>query len=240
MMNDITDNSQHTHKQFDTELEDLREKVLLMGGKVENQLSKAIQALTKADVELSDLVVEEDNSVNSLELEIDENLSSIIARRQPIAIDLRTLLAISKITTDLERIGDESSKIARMTKLIYKSEHLQFPKVTIVKSIGNLASDMLRKSLDSFARLDVKTSFSVLESDYEVNEQFQLIIRKLITFVLEDPRTISAALELLTVAKAFERIGDHSKNISEHVVYLVKGTDVRHTSIDNVRKEIQD
>ena len=239
-MNDITDNNQHTHKQFDTELEDLREKVLLMGGKVENQLSKAIQALTKADVELSDLVVEEDNSVNSLELEIDENLSSIIARRQPIAIDLRTLLAISKITTDLERIGDESSKIARMTKLIYKSEHLQFPKVTIVKSIGNLASDMLRKSLDSFARLDVKTSFSVLESDYEVNEQFQLIIRKLITFVLEDPRTISAALELLTVAKAFERIGDHSKNISEHVVYLVKGTDVRHTSIDNVRKEIQD
>ena len=239
-MNDITDNSQHTHKQFDTELEDLREKVLLMGGKVENQLSKAIQALTKADVELSDLVIEEDNSVNNLELEIDENLSSIIARRQPIAIDLRTLLAISKITTDLERIGDESSKVARMTKLIYKSEHLQFPKVTIVKSIGNLASDMLRKSLDSFARLDVKTSFSVLESDYEVNEQFQLIIRKLITFVLEDPRTISAALELLTVAKAFERIGDHSKNISEHVVYLVKGTDVRHTSIDNVRKEIQD
>ena len=239
-MNDITDNSQHTHKQFDTELEDLREKVLLMGGKVESQLSKAIQALTKADVELSDLVIEEDNSVNTLELEIDENLSSIIARRQPIAIDLRTLLAISKITTDLERIGDESSKVARMTKLIYKSEHLQFPKVTIVKSIGNLASDMLRKSLDSFARLDVKTSFSVLESDYEVNEQFQLIIRKLITFVLEDPRTISAALELLTVAKAFERIGDHSKNISEHVVYLVKGTDVRHTSIDNVRKEIQD
>ena len=239
-MNDITDNSQHTHKQFDTELEDLREKVLLMGGKVENQLNKAIQALTKADVELSDTVVEEDNSVNSLELEIDENLSSIIARRQPIAIDLRTLLAISKITTDLERIGDESSKIARMTKLIYKSEHLQFPKVTIVKSIGNLASDMLQKSLDSFARLDVKTSFSVLESDYEVNEQFQLIIRKLITFVLEDPRTISAALELLTIAKAFERIGDHSKNISEHVVYLVKGTDVRHTSIDNVRKEIQD
>jgi len=239
-MNDITDNSQHTHKQFDTELEDLREKVLLMGGKVENQLNKAIQALTKADVELSDTVVEEDNSVNSLELEIDENLSSIIARRQPIAIDLRTLLAISKITTDLERIGDEASKIARMTKLIYKSEHLQFPKVTIVKSIGNLASDMLQKSLDSFARLDVKTSFSVLESDYEVNEQFQLIIRKLITFVLEDPRTISAALELLTVAKAFERIGDHSKNISEHVVYLVKGTDVRHTSIDNVRKEIQD
>ena len=239
-MNDITDNSQHTHKQFDTELEDLREKVLLMGGKVENQLNKAIQALTKADVELSDTVVEEDNSVNSLELEIDENLSSIIARRQPIAIDLRTLLAISKITTDLERIGDEASKIARMTKLIYKSEHLQFPKVTIVKSIGNLASDMLQKSLDSFARLDVKTSFSVLESDYEVNEQFQLIIRKLITFVLEDPRTISAALELLTIAKAYERIGDHSKNISEHVVYLVKGTDVRHTSIDNVRKEIQD
>ena len=239
-MNDITDNSQHTHKQFDTELEDLREKVLLMGGKVENQLNKAIQALTKANVELSDTVVEEDNSVNSLELEIDENLSSIIARRQPIAIDLRTLLAISKITTDLERIGDEASKIARMTKLIYKSEHLQFPKVTIVKSIGNLASDMLQKSLDSFARLDVKTSFSVLESDYEVNEQFQLIIRKLITFVLEDPRTISAALELLTIAKAFERIGDHSKNISEHVVYLVKGTDVRHTSIDNVRKEIQD
>ena len=239
-MNDITDNSQHTHKQFDTELEDLREKVLLMGGKVENQLNKAIQALTKADVELSDTVVEEDNSVNSLELEIDENLSSIIARRQPIAIDLRTLLAISKITTDLERISDEASKIARMTKLIYKSEHLQFPKVTIVKSIGNLASDMLQKSLDSFARLDVKTSFSVLESDYEVNEQFQLIIRKLITFVLEDPRTISAALELLTIAKAFERIGDHSKNISEHVVYLVKGTDVRHTSIDNVRKEIQD
>ena len=239
-MNDITDNSQHTHKQFDTELEDLREKVLLMGGKVENQLNKAIQALTKADVELSDTVVEEDNSVNSLELEIDENLSSIIARRQPIAVDLRTLLAISKIITDLERIGDEASKIARMTKLIYKSEHLQFPKVSIVKSIGNLASDMLQKSLDSFARLDVKTSFSVLESDYEVNEQFQLIIRKLITFVLEDPRTISAALELLTIAKAFERIGDHSKNISEHVVYLVKGTDVRHTSIDNVRKEIQD
>ena len=239
-MDEITDHSQHTNKQFDTELEDLREKVLLMGGKVENQLNKAIQALTKADVELSDTVVEEDNSVNSLELEIDENLSSIIARRQPIAIDLRTLLAISKITTDLERIGDEASKVARMTKLIYKSEHLQFPKVTIVKSIGNLASDMLQKSLDSFARLDVKTSFSVLESDYEVNEQFQLIIRKLITFVLEDPRTISAALELLTIAKAYERIGDHSKNISEHVVYLVKGTDVRHTSIDNVRKEIQD
>lgn len=239
-MDDVSENSLHTHKQFDTELEDLREKVLLMGGKVENQLSKAIQALTKADVELSDLVVDEDNVVNSLELEIDENLSSIIARRQPIAVDLRTLLSISKITTDLERIGDESSKIARMTKLIYESDNLKFPKITIVKSIGSLASDMLRKSLDSFARLDVKTSFSVLESDYEVNEQFQLIIRNLITFVQEDPRTISAALELLTVSKAFERIGDHSKNISEHVVYLVKGTDVRHTSIDNVRKQIQD
>ena len=162
-MDDVSENSLHTHKQFDTELEDLREKVLLMGGKVENQLSKAIQALTKADVELSDLVVDEDNVVNSLELEIDENLSSIIARRQPIAVDLRTLLSISKITTDLERIGDESSKIARMTKLIYESDNLKFPKITIVKSIGSLASDMLRKSLDSFARLDVKTSFSVLE-----------------------------------------------------------------------------
>ena len=231
-------NADHTSKQFDAELEAVRARVLQMGGLVEEQIKLAIEALVSGDFELSTLVVDNDREVNRLEVAIDEDCSTIIARRQPTAGDLRMIMTVVKTITDLERIGDEAAKIARMAKLVNSSDRLQQPRFTEIRRMAGLAADMLHKSLDAFAHLDLSTSAEVVRQDQHVDEEFRSIIRQLITFMMEDPRTISASIEILFIAKAIERIGDHSKNISEYVIYMVKGKDVRHISVEEIEREV--
>ncbi len=229
--------SEHTSKKFDAELEAVRARVLQMGGIVEDQIVRGLDALATGDTALAARVVEDDHRVNALEVAIDEDCSTIIARRQPAAGDLRMLLMIVKTITDLERIGDEAAKIARMTQRIYESDRRYIPRSTEVKHVADIALGMLRNSLDAFARLDLNVAAKVVRQDEQVDDEFRLIIRQLITFMMEDPRTISHALEILFIAKAIERIGDHAKNMSEYVVYMVKGKDVRHTGVEAIERE---
>jgi phosphate transport system protein len=229
--------SEHTSKQFDAELEAVRARVLQMGGLVESQIKLAVEALIGGDVALMNRVIADDHRVNALEVEIDEISNQIIARRQPAAGDLRMIMTVIKTITDLERIGDEAEKIARMAKLLSQKERLNLTRYMEIKHAAELALDMLRKSLDAFARLDLATAAQVVRQDEQVDEEFRTIMRYLITFMMEDPRTISTALEILFVAKAIERIGDHAKNMSEYVVYMVKGRDVRHVTVEEIERE---
>jgi phosphate transport system protein len=227
--------SEHISKQFDAELEDVRTRVLQMGGLVEEQIRRAADTLATGDMAEIAAVQENDHRVNAMEVDLDEACSHIIARRQPAAGDLRLLIAVIKTITDLERIGDEAEKIARMAKLIYDAERMHMPRIEI-RHVAGLALAMLRKSLDAFARLDVKAAQEVVEQDDAVDSEFRSILRQLITFMMEDPRTISRCLEVLFVAKALERIGDHSKNMAEYVVYMVEGRDVRHMRSDAIAR----
>ena len=228
---------EHYSKKYDSELETVRSRVLQMGGLVETQIVTAIEALSSGNLELAQQVVTDDHRVNALEVQIDEDCSHIIARRQPAAQDLRMIMTIIKMITDLERIGDEAEKIARMTKLIYSSERLMLPRFNEVKIAAGYAIDMLKKSLDAFARLDLTSAAAVVKQDRLLDDQFRGILRQLITFMMEDARTISTSIEILFIAKALERIGDHAKNMSEYVVYLVKGKDVRHVTAEEFERE---
>ncbi|MCZ7562610.1 MAG: phosphate signaling complex protein PhoU [Burkholderiales bacterium] len=219
----------HTSKQFDAELEAVRTRVLQMGGLVEQQIVRAVDGLASGDLPAIERVIADDHRVNTAEVQLDEDCSHIIARRQPAASDLRLLIAVIKTITDLERIGDEAEKIARMAKLIHTAERMHMPRVE-VKNAATLTLAMLRKALDSFARLDAKAALDVVRQDEAVDAEFRGILRQLITFMMEDPRTISRCLEVLFVAKALERIGDHAKNMAEYVIYMVEGRDVRHLS----------
>ena len=227
----------HTSKQFDAELENLRSRVLQMGGLVEAQIVRAIDSLINANVNLAAEVIADDHRVNAMEVAIDEDSAQVIARRQPAAGDLRMVMAIIKTITDLERIGDEAEKIARMAKRMHESDRLHTPRFTEIKRASDLALDMLRRSLDAFARLDVTAAAQVVRQDMELDDQFRSIIRQLISYMMEDPRTISTSIEILFVGKAIERIGDHAKNMAEYVVYLVKGKDVRHVTIEEIERE---
>lgn len=231
--------SEHISKQFNAELEAVCSSVLQMGGLVEEQIERAIEALTTGNIDLIEQVIADDSRVNDMEVSIDEICSQIIARRQPAAGDLRMIITVIKTITDLERMGDEAAKIARMAKLIYDSRRKRMPRLIEIRHVANIALEMLRKSLDAFARLDVKTAAQVVRQDELVDEEFRSIIRQLITFMMEDPRMISTSLEILFVAKAIERIGDHAKNMSEYVVYLVKGKDVRHVTVEEIEREVQ-
>ena len=230
--------TEHTSKQFDAELEAVRAQVLQMGGLVESQIRLAIEALVHDDVPLMNRVINDDHRVNAMEVQIDESCNQIIARRQPAAGDLRMVMTVVKTITDLERIGDEAAKIARMGKLLSQRKSLILPRYTEVKRIAELALDMLHKSLDAFARLDLFYTAQVVRQDELVDEEFRTILRYLITYMMEDPRTISTALEILFIAKAIERIGDHAKNMSEYVVYMVKGKDVRHVTVEEIEREV--
>lgn len=227
----------HTYKPFDAELEELRSRVLQMGGLIEEQIINAIEALSAGDTELADRVVKQDHRVNAMEVELDEACNQIIARRQPTASDLRMIMTVVKTSTDLERIGDEAEKIGRMTKLLYEGERLTVPRMTEIKHMSNLVLDMLRMALDAFARLDVSAAALVVRQDMEVDGEFRSALRHLITFMMEDPRKISTSIEILFVVKALERIGDHAKNMAEYVVYMVKGKDVRHVSLEEIERE---
>ena len=229
--------AEHTSKQFDAELESVRSRVLQMGGLVEEQIIRAMEALAAGDMAMIDKVIADDHRVNAMEVELDELCSHIIARRQPAAVDLRLLITVIKTITDLERIGDEAEKIGRMAKLIHTAERLHMPRMDL-SHVAERALGMLRQSLDAFARLDVSEAMRVVKQDSDVDDAFRAIMRQLITFMMEDPRTITRSLEILFIAKAIERIGDHAKNMAEYVIYMVKGRDVRHTSIEEVEKEI--
>lgn len=233
-------NKEHISKQFDADLEEVRTRVLKMGGFVEQQIEHAIEALTSGDEELIEQVISYDHRVNAMEVSIDEICNQIIARRQPTASDLRMIMMVIKTITDLERIGDEAEKIARMARLIYAADRMHMPRFVEIKHMANMAMDMVHKALDSFARLDLNTAAQIVRQDELVDEEFRSIMRQLITFMMEDPRKISTSLEILFVAKAIERIGDHAKNMSEYVVYMVKGKDVRHVTAEEIEREVRE
>lgn len=229
--------SEHIFKQYDAELEAVRAKVLEMGSLVEQQIVDALESLVSSNPKLAEAVIKKDRLVNALEIQVDEDCSHIIARRQPAAGDLRMILMMIKTITDLERIGDEAAKIARFTLKTVETDRMWTPRFAEIKTMANLAREMLHMSLDAFARSDATKVLPIAQMDEQVDDQYQMTIRQLITFMLEDPRTISMSLEVLFVSKAIERIGDHAKNISEYVVYMVKGRDVRHSSIEEMEQE---
>ena len=235
-LKDIVMANEHISKKFDAELEAIRSRVLQMGGLVEQQIMRAMEVLAYGDIALADQVIADDHRVNALEVGIDDDCTHIIAKRQPTASDLRMVMAVVKTITDLERIGDEAQKIARMSKQLHQSGARMNHQLADVRYACNIALEMLKTSLDSFARLDVSGAAKVVRQDEEVDERFRAILRQLMTFMMEDPRTISASIDILFIAKAIERIGDHAKNMSEYVVYLVKGKDVRHITTDELER----
>ena len=229
----------HISSQFDSELTSISSQVLEMGGLVEIQIQKAIFALSQMDLDAANEVSAAESRVNAMELDIDRHLSSIIARRQPAASDLRLLMAISKTTANLERVGDEAEKMARMVRSIIESgSPRNLPSVEL-RYAANLASGLLNKALDAFARLDVNAALAILKEDDLIDQEFDSFVRILVTYMMEDPRMISPSLDLLFLAKAIERIGDHAKNIAEFIIYVVKGEDVRHASIEKIESVIQ-
>ncbi len=229
----------HLSTQFDTDLNAISARVMEMAGLVESQTRGAIDALSHFNNEAADKVIEIEERVNAMEMVIDRELSSIIGRRQPTARDLRLLMAISRITANLERAGDEAQKIARMVKrIILSGSSRSLPSGELHLAV-EMASALLRKSLDAFARLDTHLALEILKEDDAIDREFGGFVRKLVTYIMEDPRTISASLDLLFVAKAIERVGDHAKNIAESVIYIVQGTDVRHTSMENIESVVQ-
>jgi len=225
----------HLSTQFDAELSGVSTRVLEMGGLVEAQVAQAIYALTNFSAETATQVLQMEERVH-LEVEIDADLSAIIARRQPTARDLRLLIAISKTIGNLERVGDEAARIARTVQRLINTgvfSRLRLP-VSDVQFEANLAIASLRKALDAFARLDTVSALDVIKNDNQIDAEFDGLMRKLITYMMEDPRTISASIDLVFVAKAIERVGDHAKNLAEQIIYIVKGTDVRHNPVEAV------
>lgn len=222
---------QHISKQFNSELEALKTRILEMGGLVEKQVSDALEAVEEADSALAQQVMEVEPSIDSMEVEIGEECTLLIARRQPTASDLRLVMAVSKAVGDLERIGDEANKIAKMA--IQLSESGSSPKgYSELRHIGNNVQEMLNTTLDAFARFDAEAALSVVPKDKKVDQDYKSAIRELITYMMEDPRSISRVMNILWTLKAVERIGDHAKNICEQTVYLVQGRDIRHTEFD--------
>ncbi len=220
---------EHSSKQYDMDLETIRSKVLLMGGLVENQFHDALASFRTSDNVLAQQVIKSDEQVNQLEVTLDDICSQLIVRRQPAANDLRTVTSTMKVITDLERIGDEATKIARMAVKFHEHGNDSIHRFELVRVMAGSARDMLHDALDAFARLDEKQARKLIAQDVIVDHEFRIIMRSLITFMMEDPRTISPALDTMWVAKAIERIGDHAKNIAEYVVYVVEGKDIRHT-----------
>jgi len=229
--------SEHLSKQYDSDLENLRSRVLQMGGLVEAQILAAIEGFSSGNRELLERVIDTDLRVNGFEVSIDTDCSHIIVRRQPAATDLRLIMAISKMVTDLERVGDEAEKIARMSQRIHERDRLKVQRFAEIRHMADIAVHMLRQALDTFARLDAEQAAQVVREDATIDDEFRSIVRQLITFMMEDPRTISSALEIVWIAKAIERIGDHAKNMAENVIYIVKGTDVRHTKFEDLERE---
>jgi len=228
---------EHTFKQFDIELENLRNRVLQMGGLVEQQVRRATEALYSGDAKVLQAVVAEDTRVNALEMEIEDACIHLIAKRQPTAVDLRMIVTVQKIVGDLERIGDKAQKIARLSLGLHDNASGIMPGIEL-RPYADLAVAMLTRALDAFARLDLKAAGDVIHQDEMVNSRFAGIMREIVTYMMEDPRTISRSLDVIFMAKAIERIGDHARNVAEYVVYMVKGQSVRHFPIEQIDAEI--
>jgi len=230
--------TEHISKQYDQDLEAIRSRALQMGGLVESQVRSAVGSYLSGDTEGIDNAIATDARVNDLERALDEDLRTVIVRRQPAASDLRLIMAVSKTVTDLERIGDEAAKIARMAREIHAGGNKgSMGRPAMVNHVSEISIGMLRRSLDAFARLDAAAAARVIGEDAAIDSEFHAIVRQLITFMMEDPRTISASINVIWVAKAIERIGDHAKNIAEQTIYIVKRTDVRHTPLAEVERE---
>jgi phosphate transport system protein len=225
------DYTHHISGQFNTELEGLRNHMLEMGGKVEQQLSHAVEALVSLDSGRAELIIDQDHEVNQMEMSIDDECASILARRHPAASDLRLVIAIIKVNTDLERIGDEAAKVARQAVRLSESGNSPSNFVEI-RHIGNHVAGMLQRSLDAFARLDVNTAVEVVQNDTIVDKEYGSALRSLMTFMMEDPRSIGSIINEMWALRSLERIGDHASNIAEHVIYLVRGLDVRHGRLE--------
>ena len=230
--------SDHTHKQFDAEMEEIRSGVLAMGGLVETQLTRAINALKHPDIDLIASVATDERAINQMQVSIDQQCSQIIAKRQPAAIDLRMVLTVVKIVNELERIGDEIKKIAYKAQQMQRPERLSNVRFHEITRAAELAESNLQLALDAFARLDVNAAAQVVSNDEAIDSAFLSILRQLISYMMEDPRTITPALEIVFIAKSIERIGDHAKNVAENVVHVVKGKDVRHATAEQIRAEV--
>lgn len=225
---DITSHTLHISQQYNIELDDIRKHLSEMGGMAQRQVNDAITALVDADITKAEQVVRADKTVNSMEMSIDEECIRILARRQPAASDLRLVIAVTKAITDLERIGDEASKIARQA-IALSGEGMMAPRGYVeVRHIGGLVSRMLQDALDAFARLDVDMANEVVQMDRTVDLEYGTAMRELVTFMMEDPRSITRVLNIMWSLRALERIGDHARNLSQYVIYLVNGEDVRH------------
>ncbi|HQQ69044.1 MAG TPA: phosphate signaling complex protein PhoU [Alicycliphilus sp.] len=229
----------HLSSQFDSELNQVSTRVMELGGLVEAQIRQAIAALSHFSLDAAAEVEALEARVNQMEVEIDHELITIIARRQPTARDLRLLMTFSKATANLERMGDEATRMARMVRSIIESGAARSLPSSDLRVAADLAGGLLRKALDAFARLDTRAALSILKEDDLIDREFDGFVRKLITYMVEDARTISASLDLLFLAKAIERIGDHSKNVAELIIYLVEGKDVRHQPLSDIESVIQ-
>lgn len=239
MIMDLDSHNHHISQQFNIELEAIRTHLSEMGGMAQRQVNDAIAALIEADMERAEQVVTADITVNSMEVSIDEECVRILARRQPAASDLRLVIAVTKAITDLERIGDEATKIARQA--IAMQQDGAAPRGYIeVRHIGGQVSRMLQDALDAFARLDVELAVQVVETDREVDREYATAMRELATFMMEDPRSITRVLNVMWSLRALERIGDHARNLAQYVVYLVNGQDVRHTTVEQLIERTKD
>lgn len=235
-MDDNIKINQHTSRRYNAELESLRSLVLTMGGRVEQQCHQALQALVEGDAELAEKVAGADHEVNAMEVDISARCTDILARRQPAASDLRMIVSIIRLVANLERIGDEAAKIARVARKLaddrnrksYSSEP---------QHLGEGVADMLHKALDAFARLDVQAAIGIIGRDLEIDREFKSLTRLLISYMMEEPRRVKNMLKVNSCARALERIGDHAVNICEEVIYLVKGSDVRHLSVEEIRQQ---
>ncbi len=219
----------HFSRQFDEELERLRTQVLQMGGMVEAQIRRAGEAYSDDDVSAVKLVIETDRQINEIEKSIDDDCVHVIAKRQPAASDLRLIMGVSKIVTDLERTGDEAKKMAKGVRRIHeRGQATMAANAAEVRHLAEAATVLLRRALDAFARLNCEEAAAVIRDDEDLDRQFKSIVRQLVTYMMEDPRTISTSLDIITIARAIERIGDHAKNVAEQVIYIVEGRDIRH------------
>jgi phosphate transport system protein len=233
----VMSRTHHISQQFDKELEDIRSKVMTMGGLVEDSLSQVLEALARTDMELAERIASSDYKVNEMEVDIDGECTAILLRRQPAAGDLRLVLAVSKIITDLERVGDEVKKVARIVARIASSGGQDSYYVGIL-AMGHHVRRMLRAALDAFARMDSHAALEVAQEDPEVDKELEAIMRQLITYMMEDPRSIRGVLDAVLAARAFERIGDHADNICESAIFLVEGKDVRHVALEDLRQQL--
>ena len=233
------DFARHISSEFNEELEELCTDLMKMGGLAERQVRLAVECQEQYDSALVEEIRSAENSVNAWEIRIDELVASVIARRQPTASDLRLVLAVSKIVRDLERAGDEANKVALMAQQAHESGRTSTVGLVEVRAIGGQVIRLLGDSLTAFARLDVDMALDIARRDKEVDRIYQSALRSLATFMIEDPREIGHVLNVMWVLRALERVGDHATNVAEHVIYLVKGTDVRHLSVTNVEETLK-